>query len=444
MKNLKYLLFILPFLFIGSVKAETIEFDYSNKYVSANSNQGFSYIDLDAFYSDYDDYSIEVEQLYQSVYDYYVTNYQEDYPYYFVSIIPFTNIGSDYIISSDIDDFSIHAALIPLKYVPTYSSFTNYVAIDNDDFFGINAAYDFSSSTYTLPFESVYGMSLSVTYNRNIFNSFPSFEYPYVYNPLVYYKSNFNLIFDLDDSYVVKEENSILHTFSNGDIIPTYYDSSGVVDNYVDVDLNNYPYIILSLKDYNQESFNALNYVKGQYCMTPVYDYGMTSKDDIIGSQVTDRCTVYYDSFTPVRVYILDSDLENHAIYYLKSYDTTKENIVRIDTSVFDIHYISEDEKDNPIIEVDGRKYSVIPFDDLPSTANKNEEENFAPGASEEFSFIDLFTSPIETLKDVWTSIDEVFNLIREFVYLLPQELAIFLYVSFCLALILGLIKILL
>ena len=37
-------------------------------------------------------------------------------------------------------------------------------------------------------------------------------------------------------------------------------------------------------------------------------------------NSVTDRCSSYYNDFTSVRFYILDSDLSNHAIYYLKVY----------------------------------------------------------------------------------------------------------------------------
>ena len=53
MKKLKYLLLIIPFMFISNVKASTVEFDYTRSYVSNYGNQGFVYINLEKFYSDY-------------------------------------------------------------------------------------------------------------------------------------------------------------------------------------------------------------------------------------------------------------------------------------------------------------------------------------------------------------------------------------------------------
>ena len=230
--------------------------------------------------------------------------------------------------------------------------------------------------------------------------------------------------------------------------------------NYTEVDLNSYSYVVLSLKDYNKtEEFSFNTYVKGQYCLTPVYDYGLREKKDVLSGSKNQRCSPYYDNYTPVRTYVLESDLKNHAVYYLKAQDTTKENKVKIDTNIFNIHYVSEEEKDNPIITINGKKYSITPFDELTDTANKSEDEGYNSGSScavgdfnctrntlgvKETSWSDIFSSPLEFLKNIWTSITQVFVIITYFIALLPTTLQYFLYISFMLAIILGIIKIIL
>ena len=203
--------------------------------------------------------------------------------------------------------------------------------------------------------------------------------------------------------------------------------------------------IALSLKDYSKtNSFDVSNYVKGQYCLTPVYDYGLKERKEVLSGTQVERCSPYYTDYTSVRTTILDSDLKNHAIYYLKAYDTSKENKVKIDTSVFNIHYITEEDKDNPILNINGTKYSAIPFDSLTDTANKSEDEGYVSGVVKEFNFSDIFSAPLDFMKGIWSSITQVFHIITEFISLLPEPLQYFFYISFMLAIILGLIKIIL
>ena len=217
--------------------------------------------------------------------------------------------------------------------------------------------------------------------------------------------------------------------------------------NLIEVNLNSYPYIALSLKDYSKtEAFDVNNYVKGQYCITPVYDYGLKERREFLSQTQVERCSPYYNDFTLIRTTILKSDLDNHSIYYLKSYDTSKENKVKIDSSVFNIHYITEEEKDNPILNINGTKYSTLPFDKLTDTANKSESEGYVSGASGEIKvdWSDIFTSPIDFIKTIWSSVIQVFTVIGYFIALLPTTLQYFFYISFMLAIILGLIKIIL
>ena len=66
--------------------------------------------------------------------------------------------------------------------------------------------------------------------------------------------------------------------------------------------------IALSLKDYSKiEEFSVTNYVKGQYCLTPVYDYGLKERKDVLTGTKIQRCSLVYTDFTPVRTSILKS-----------------------------------------------------------------------------------------------------------------------------------------
>ena len=81
MKRLKYLLLIVPFLFIGSVKASEIEIIHSN-----------SVGDCSFYYSDYDyiknlGYDDEIQRIYDLLFNEYISNYSSDYPYFHVEIV---------------------------------------------------------------------------------------------------------------------------------------------------------------------------------------------------------------------------------------------------------------------------------------------------------------------------------------------------------------------
>lgn len=130
--------------------------------------------------------------------------------------------------------------------------------------------------------------------------------------------------------------------------------------NYTEVNLNSYSYIALSLKNYNLEAFDTTFMVKGQLCLTPVYNYGMKQKTEYYSGYQVDRCSPVYDTFTPNRISILTQDIENNSIYYLKAYDTTIDNIVKVDTNVFDITYITSENANNPNVIIGGRSYLLF------------------------------------------------------------------------------------
>ena len=233
-------------------------------------------------------------------------------------------------------------------------------------------------------------------------------------------------------------------------------------NNYVEINLNNYAYVALSLKDYTKEISNSYSeysnvYVKGQLCATPIYNYGQTEKKDIITGSKTQACSQYYNDYELTRFYILPSDVKNHAIYYLKAYDTSKENLVKVDSKYFDISYITEEDKNNPQVSINGKVYPTLSYDQLTDTSTKSEDEGYISGVScavgdfncyEEYNesnvFKDIFDKPLEALKSVWSAIINVFEIIKWFILLLPPTLQSFLYLSFMIAIILGIIKIVL
>ena len=446
----KYLIIGLSIIsslfFVSNVNAETKEFEYgifdSENYVIGTGIYSYqTYFDN---FKEYDNFSFDlIENKIKDLIKIWEDKYKNEFPNYFISIRSYPKVS--FPAYSNMSTQYLRIMLIYSKYIPiSVNQFGDCFKQASSDigmiFVDSGSDFEFSSVSYDYSFSD-----LNIFDDYNLSNS----GVKSVYLSTLYYDSNFDLPFGLEDTiYNVKKENDILFTLSNKtDVVPTYKDK--FVDktdlNYVEVDLNSYPYIILSLKDYSKtEEFSTINYVKGQYCLTSVYNYGSTEKKDIIEGSKNKRCSLYYDNYTPIRTYILNSDLKNNAIYYLKAYDTTKENKVKIDTSVFNIHYVSEEEKNNPIITINGKKHTPKSYDELTDTATKSEDENYADGASEKFTFSDIFTAPLEFLKTIWNSITQFFQVINQFISLLPETLQAFLYMSFMLVIILGLIKIIL
>ena len=440
MKKIIYLIPILcSLLFVGQVKAENLTFDYSILHNIPEDFTSFSnFIE--------DNKSIFIE-LYDLLFKEYNNNYKNNYPYYVLSIesspLVATVNGSTqsitlYLLIFDEPVYINPSVSLPETYLISDNSLVSYGS-EHYKILGVNYLFD---QGYVLPEE--YNNSSLLPFHLSFIDGI------FVGNSFI--ESNFNIPVKLGNDNDILTINDFKNTGSeyilnHGDNIPILYKTNGFIDsftNYTEVNLNDYSYIALSLKNYDQEPFDVYFNVKGQFCATPVYNYGMTSKDSITNNKVEDRCSLYYDDFTSFRFFILDSDLKNNSIYYLKSYDNTKDNIVKIDTNIFDISYITEEEKDNPYVLVNGKKYPTIPYDELPSTATKNEQENYIPGKSEDFNFSDIFTSPLDFLKDVWDSISSVFDLIAELFSLLPEPIKTFLIISFTLAVVLGLIKIIL
>lgn len=446
----KYLIIGLSIIsslfFVSNVKAETKEFEYgifdSENYVIGTGIYSYqTYFDN---FKEYDNFSFDlIENKIKDLIKIWEDKYKNEFPNYFISIRSYPKVS--FPTYSNMSTQYLRIMLIYSKYIPiNVNQFGDCFKQASSDigmiFVDSGSDFEFSSVSYDYSFSD-----LNIFDDYNLSNS----GVKSVYLSTLYYDSNFDLPFGLEDTiYNVKKENDILFTLSNKtDVVPTYKDK--FVDktdlNYVEVDLNSYPYIILSLKDYSKtEEFSTINYVKGQYCLTSVYNYGSTEKKDIIEGSKNKRCSLYYDNYTPIRTYILNSDLKNNAIYYLKAYDTTKENKVKIDTSVFNIHYVSEEEKNNPIITINGKKHTPKSYDELTDTATKSEDENYVDGASEEFSITDIFSAPLEFFKKIINAISEFNGLIKELFSFLPDEFLAFLLAAFALLVVVAIVKILL
>ena len=446
----KYLIIGLSIIsslfFVSNVKAETKEFKYgifdSENYVIGTGVYSYqTYFDN---FKEYDNFSFDlIENKIKDLIKIWEDKYKNEFPNYFISIRSYPKVS--FPTYSNMSTQYLRIMLIYSKYIPiSVNQFGDCFKQASSDigmiFVDSGSDFEFSSVSYDYSFSD-----LNIFDDYNLSNS----GVKSVYLSTLYYDSNFDLPFGLEDTiYNVKKENDILFTLSNKtDVVPTYKDK--FVDktdlNYVEVDLNSYPYIILSLKDYSKtEEFSAINYVKGQYCLTSVYNYGSTEKKDIIEGSKNKRCSLYYDNYTPIRTYILNSDLKNNAIYYLKAYDTTKENKVKIDTSIFNVHYVSEEEKNNPIITINGKKHTPKSYDELTDTATKSEDENYADGASEEFSITDIFSAPLEFFKKIINAISEFNGLIKELFSFLPDEFLAFLLAVFALLVVVAIVKILL
>lgn len=457
-KYLIFLLSIVSFLGINTVSAEEIKFNYEDDVSTIQSKIELIGIDL-------------VKQEINYLIETYNLDYKDEYPYFYISLDYNSNVDRFYIQLTYFKNFSHND-----YFKNYYSSASCGLVLDYDDEGAIFSTIIVSSKEITRDTTNL-GISLFCYGSRSLF-------------PYSYYYSNFDFIFR-GSTYTNNILNSdwklsflptdnllfqsyddpslyFVHKANEDFLIEPYY----LYDNYLSMDfedeiyttinLNDYSYVALSLKDYNTIPDNnystfASFYLKGQVCITPVYNYGMTERKDILTGSQIQGCSKYYDDFTLTRMYILKDDVKNNAIYYLKPYDLSKENIIKINTSLFNITYITEENKDAPEILVNGKYYLSIPYDNLTDSATISEELGYISGSScsvgdfncyNEFNtsnmFNDVFDKPLETLKTVWSAIISIFALIAEFIALLPPVMQAFLLLSFSVGIALGIIKIIL
>ena len=481
MKKLKYLLLIIPFMFINSVKAEDLTIDYTS----------FNYVSEIKEVMGVADFNENITDLI-NVYN---SNYQSTYPYYAITLDVKTDSENNkkmyfYLwvfkekpkLKWYISSIQGGVGVRPYNWVYLYlrASATDGVISKSYSFTQYyKDEFDYSSELQFI--EGAWILDKILSFTNNDISNISTY-----YNPYQFYYANFDLqVSDITKASYYEDDKSRYSLGYSNYLIPKI-DSPGVYNviarnrlNYMvfepyykydkdiditvnpvyqEIDLNSYPYIALLLKDYSKiKGFDSTVYVKGQLCITPVYNYGLKSYDEISGAEVSNTCSLAYDDFTMLRFTVTEANLKNNAIYYLKAYDASKENKIRVDTSVFNIHYITEEEKNSPILSINGKNYNTLPFDNLPSSANDNTENGYVPGGScavgdlnctsqvlNGVSWSDIFSSPIKFIEGIWSSVTQVFTVIGYFISLLPVELQYFLYISFMLAIILGIIKIIL
>lgn len=230
---------------------------------------------------------------------------------------------------------------------------------------------------------------------------------------------------------------------NSGDKIPTLKDLSNeeIKNNYIngeggytEVNLDNYEYVLLSLKDYTKkESFSTAMKVKGSIGITPIYEYGTVEK-----STITDICNISYDDFTDFRFTILKNDLINSAVYAVKSCE--ENSSFKFKSNIFNITYVTADNVDDPVVTIGGVEYHTIPFSNLSNTVNKNTEEGFIPGESEGFTPIEDLVNYVSSF---WKSLSTFMGLVTKFFNTLPLEIRAVCITFFTTACTLGILKIL-
>ena len=392
------------------------------------------------FYNHYSDnvnlvnnYSTQIEYMK----NYFNNNLSNDYSYYVINYVPDANVNhysylTLYLTSDNI--FSTNGTYINYHYInygQGYVSFIRYIPELDTYYYNINSCSDFcSSNTHgTMPIET------------NVDFVFYSSQYDEIIIPS-FSDTNLDVSFPQYQLY-------------HGDILPTFMTlSNNSYDTYTEINVNAYSYVILSLRNYEQSSFNTNIYTFGRLCLTPVYNYGMTPRQDILGTTTqVQSCSSSYDTFTPLTVSISDNDITNHAVYYVVPYNNTTTKI-RVNSAVFDITYITSANANNPQVTIDGRSYPAIPYSDLTDTAVISTEEGYVSGQVCSLGDVncdyrtigldisDLWTQPLRVLQSVWSSITAVFSVITEFILLIPSPLREFLISAFFLSVILGIIKI--
>ena len=442
----KYLLIlvgVISLLGISTVKADT--YTMNTYYSVAYNNSSLDIIS---------DNSSIIKKMYEDLYEIYAEEQIEDYPYYIISLSKTSTTLTMY--------FGVYQHPVYIDYYDNWFRFfyNDENIEDSLPSYTYYYEYNISNNSYILPITQEQGIG-----GRNVAGQLLGYSTNhFVHSYLLY--SNFDVKFstfggnDLVINNYLNSGNSL--TINGGETIPTLQDALNLnvisESSYVEVDLNDYSYVALSLKDYTvEEEFYTNVEVLGQYCLTSVYDYGLTEKKDIIHGSKNQACSLYYEDFTPVRTYILESDIENHSIYYLKAYDTTRENKVKVDTSIFNIHYITSENEDNPILNINGRNYTSIPYDELTDSATISEEEGYVSGVICRIgdincthdvlgghSITDIFNKPLEFFKNLIESFVSVFELVTSLIAVLPLPMQWFLYLSFTLAIALGIIKIIL
>lgn len=417
-----FLILLIGFLaIIPCVKAEenityNIPLDYS-----VNSYQEFVCSSKDKIGSS------SFDTAYNEILNYYLKNIDlNKYPNYVISVL-------------DSSDLSYHFYLYAFKNSYSINVTDHNISFEffHDD--SIQIYFDSSINDYSLL--SNYDTGFSLWYGNNKGG----------YSYYTYVDSNFLITFD-SANFVIRNFYDDDIILNSGDVLPkvkdlmkynSFSDYSNNYDSiYTEVNLDNYEYVILLPKDQTKKDAYDVNLkVKGMIGITPVYEFGTVSKDSVLNNKVEDRCNVSYSDYTDYRFYILKSDIQNHAVYYVKSCESGSS--FKFKNSDFVAYYVTEENKDDFVLTIGGLDYHIIPYEELPSTATKNEEENYVPGESERFALLDIIDNLTNTLDGIWKSFVTFMGFVTKMFSTLPIEFRTIAITTFTVSCVLGLIKIL-
>lgn len=404
----------------------------------------YIYNNWDKFYSDTNNKEI-FDTLYQQYLDFrlyykntYDSNFDDALPGTYLSVIILSNSNEK------LDLFGV----ILTGYNKSQSS--KIGAYDFATMYMNGTYYNYIFSTTKTNITLSYTINESTFYPFNVVPHYDSAN-PFVvgtgdYSSTWYYLPTTNFIvypikYSQAENTIFKIYNTnseLIKTVEYGDEIPALYKWGDFdPDNqYTTINLDNYYHVLLSLKDYSKtEAFSSKLKVKGMVGITPVYDYGSSEKSTNPG----DRCNLTYPDFTDYRLYILKEDLERHSFYYVKS--CSPGSSIKVDNTLFDITYVTDDNVDDPVVVIDGQEYHVIPYDKLSWTATDNEQNNVVPGESENI-FDSTINNVSDNLESIWGVITTFMSLVTKFFNTLPAEIRAISITTFTTMCVLGIIKI--
>ena len=428
----KYLLTLLALfvLLAPNVKADDTKLGVQgDKYVISSINSTSGYDEFPDFKTKLDFFNLEHNrtiflEIYNSIMNLYNTEYKSTYPYYQL----------DYEYSTS----SYYLLLYLYSSTPSLVLNGSDISILPREGGKISASYNLNEQTYINPEFKLYSSGSAATYpGQNKFYDF-------------ILTTNFDLkvttsLENISTVEFLNFRDKGTLTLKIGDTFPQFYAYDKVFDKLdtsttTTVNLDNYEYVILNLKDYNQDkAFNTNLKVKGSVGITPIYNFGQTEKSDIIGTKIEDRCNVKYDEFTDYRLSILKQDLKNNAVYIVKSCE--KGSSFKFDNTIFDVTYVTADNVDDPVVTIGGKNYHTIPFNKLTSSANQNEEENYVPGESKKLNLSDIVSNITNTVSSFWDSIVNFMSLVTKFFNTLPIEIKGVAITTFSMACMIALIK---
>ena len=342
------------------------------------------------------------------------------------------------------------------NYKSNYDSYYIRIISDNYNHYLLSLNY-FNSSDMTYVYDSS-GLGVSLNESIHHFITYDSNTLSYKN----YSGSGYNLYLIGDNSYLYFDSSFDWFIGIHNYIISGFYDNDSInldIGNKIpkakdlfsysswsdynsnlgltSVDLDNYEYAILSLKNYNTDPFNTTFYVKGRIGITPVYNYGQSEKDTI-----TDICNISYSDYTPLRVYALEQDIQNHAVYYVKACESG--SAFKFDSTLFNITYVTQENLSDPTVTINGSTYHTLPFNSLTNTANQNDENGFVPGeVTPGTGGLDSAIQNVQNkMSEIWGTFTYFTSFINQLFATLPVELRTVLISAFTIAIILGLIKI--